>query len=65
MNERRSREFLSGVPLKSARQISTLVTSELVILNNDGFNAQVMQWGQFMAHEFSQLAKESGVSELS
>jgi len=43
--------------LKSPRLISTTVTTTNVVLNFEGISAHTMQWGQFIAHEFTQLAE--------
>ena len=61
INERRLTEFSSGAPLKNARNISLLVTSARVVLDKLGFNAQIMQWGQFISHEFTQLSESEGL----
>lgn len=58
IRERRMTEFVSGHPLKSAREISTLVTNTGVVLDREGLSAQIMQWGQYIAHEFTQLGEE-------
>ena len=55
--ERRTKEF-SGGPLKSPREVSTAVTTTQVVLNREGFTGQIMQWGQYIAHEFTQLGEE-------
>ncbi|KAF6025971.1 hypothetical protein EB796_015716 [Bugula neritina] len=55
--KRRVTELFSGKPLKSPRLISTTVTTTNVILNFEGISAHTMQWGQFIAHEFTQLAE--------
>lgn len=47
----------SGRPLKSAREISTLATRNRVVLNLEGLSAQIMQWGQYVAHEITQLSE--------
>ena len=54
---RRVTELFSGNPLKSPREISTTVTTTNVVLNRDGVSSHVMQWGQFIAHEFTNLAE--------
>ncbi|XP_067941582.1 chorion peroxidase-like [Watersipora subatra] len=53
---RRITEIASRNALKSPRQISTTVTVTNVLLNTDGVSSHVMQWGQFIAHEFTQLS---------
>lgn len=55
--ETRKTEFSSKRPLKSPREISSVVTDTRVVLNTDGVSAQIMQWGQFMAHEFSLIGE--------
>lgn len=57
-DSRRQMEHHSGNPLVNPRLISTTVTTTGVVLNEGGVNAHVMQWGQFIAHEFTQLAEE-------
>ena len=54
IDEMKRTEFRSGRVMKSARTISTLVTTQRVVLADSGHNAQVMQWGQFIAHELTQ-----------
>ncbi|XP_067941580.1 peroxidase-like [Watersipora subatra] len=55
LQQRRLTEFTSNTPLKSPREISTTVTTTNVILNFDGVSSHIMQWGQFIAHEFTQI----------
>ncbi|XP_067941578.1 peroxidase-like isoform X2 [Watersipora subatra] len=55
LQQRRLTEFTSNTPLKSPREVSTTVTTTNVVLNFEGVSSHVMQWGQFIAHEFTQL----------
>ncbi|XP_067941328.1 chorion peroxidase-like isoform X2 [Watersipora subatra] len=57
VSERRTLEHVSRQPLASPRTISTTVTTTELILDFEGFNAEIMQWGQFTAHEFTHLSE--------
>ncbi|XP_067942940.1 peroxidase mlt-7-like [Watersipora subatra] len=54
--EIRQLEHSSHRPLTSPRTISTTVTTTNVILNFEGLNSEIMQWGQFSAHEFTHIS---------
>jgi len=58
--KRQVTELFSRKPLKSPRLISTTVFTTNVVLNSEGISAHTMQWGQLIAHEFTQLAEAKG-----
>ena len=67
VNARRTTGLWTNNPLKNARQVSVTVTRTEVLLNPD-ISAHVMQWGQFIAHEFTQLRESDRkwyISDLS
>ena len=61
ISERRKTTFSAPHgPLPSAREVSTTVTTVRVILDRLGFNSQIMQWGQFISHDFTHIAQTEG-----
>ena len=59
-NSRRTRGHRSNRVLPNPREITTKVTTTNVVLNYEGVSAHIMQWGQFIAHEFTQLSEVQG-----